>query len=299
MAFPSIPHPNPTALALAFGGLLLAARRPAARRRPRRPGRRLPARPRPGGARREWRCWRGRRGARRAPRRTGRRVACRPDGARRDRRAPAPSGTRRSASRSTSSASSACRCPGAWHGGFEPNKILEFYYALPAAGGGRAVARGGDRAAACRSGSGPPRRWPRAGVVYLLARADVYHLVPLAAVLPVLLATAAARERRPKPGDGPRRCCRARPDRPPGARPQAHPAARPAAAGDDRRRRGRRREGADRRGARAHRVVAATSAPGSRPASRSSSPTRASTWSASATRSSTCWSAAPTPPATT
>ncbi|MBA3261658.1 MAG: hypothetical protein H0T69_04130, partial [Thermoleophilaceae bacterium] len=31
---------------------------------------------------------------------------------------------------------------------------------------------------------------------YLLARADVFHLVPLAAVLPVLLATAAAAERR-------------------------------------------------------------------------------------------------------
>ncbi len=28
MAFPSIPHPNPTALALAFGGLLLRRRRP-------------------------------------------------------------------------------------------------------------------------------------------------------------------------------------------------------------------------------------------------------------------------------
>ena len=34
-------------------------------------------------------------------------------------------------------------------------------------------------------------------MVYLLARADVYHLVPLAAVLPVLLATAAASERAP------------------------------------------------------------------------------------------------------
>jgi hypothetical protein len=33
-------------------------------------------------------------------------------------------------------------------------------------------------------------------VVYLLARADVFHLVPLAAVLPILLATAAASERR-------------------------------------------------------------------------------------------------------
>ncbi len=53
-----------------------------------------------------------------------------------------------------------------------------------------------------RCSGGPPcgcgrrRRWPRAGVAYLLARADVFHLVPLAAVLPVLLATTAEHERR-------------------------------------------------------------------------------------------------------
>jgi hypothetical protein len=46
----------------------------------------------------------------------------------------------------------------------------------------------------------PVRLWApaplaAAGVLYLLARADVYHLIPLAAVLPVLLATAAAGER--------------------------------------------------------------------------------------------------------
>jgi hypothetical protein len=34
-----------------------------------------------------------------------------------------------------------------------------------------------------------------AGVAYLLARADEYHLIPLAAVLPVLLVTVATRER--------------------------------------------------------------------------------------------------------
>src|SRR4029078_12443446 len=76
MAFPSIPHPNPTALLLGFRPPPLRAHAPrpgrahspgaAARlrraadrgeasgsaRRPRRPGRRLPARPRPGGDRR-------------------------------------------------------------------------------------------------------------------------------------------------------------------------------------------------------------------------------------------------------
>ena len=135
-----------------------------------------------------------------------------------------------------------------------------------AAGGGRAVAgRWRSR------GRLPARLWAAAplaaaGVLYLLARADVFHLVPLAAVLPVLLATAAAAsERRPRLGGG--AGGRARPDRPPGARPQAHPAARPAAAGDDRRRRRRRREGADRRGARADRADAATCAPASRRAS--------------------------------
>ena len=34
------------------------------------------------------------------------------------------------------------------------------------------------------------------GVGYLLARADLFHLIPLAAVLPILLATGAERERR-------------------------------------------------------------------------------------------------------
>jgi hypothetical protein len=85
--------------------------------------------------------------------------------------------------------------PGAWHGGFEPNKILEFYtpYLLLAG-----TALWLSVAIARRL---PLRLWApaplaAAGVIYLLARADVYHLVPLAAVLPVLLATAAAAERR-------------------------------------------------------------------------------------------------------
>jgi hypothetical protein len=47
----------------------------------------------------------------------------------------------------------------------------------------------------------PLRTWAPAplavaGVGYLLARADEFHFIPLAAVLPILLATAAARERR-------------------------------------------------------------------------------------------------------
>jgi hypothetical protein len=85
--------------------------------------------------------------------------------------------------------------PGAWHQGFEPNKLLEFYFPYVLLAGTAlwfyvAVLR-----------RAPLRLWApaplaAAGVAYLLARADVFHLVPLAAVLPVLLATAAARERR-------------------------------------------------------------------------------------------------------
>jgi hypothetical protein len=83
--------------------------------------------------------------------------------------------------------------PGAWHGGFEPNKILEHYfpYVLLAGVALWLVVAGRARL--------PARLWAAAplagvGVVYMLARADVYHLVPLAAVLPVLLATAAGAE---------------------------------------------------------------------------------------------------------
>jgi hypothetical protein len=84
--------------------------------------------------------------------------------------------------------------PGTWDGGFEPNKILEHYYPYVLLAGAALWL-----AAAVR-GRLPVRLWAAAplaaaGVLYLLARADVYHLVPLAAVLPVLLATAAARER--------------------------------------------------------------------------------------------------------
>ena len=249
MAFPSIPHPNPTALALAFGGLLLAPRRPAAGRRAGRPGGRLPARPRRGGA--------GRRGAaggggaaRRARRSPGAAVACRADGAGRDRRAGATSGTRRSASRSTSRASSACRCPGAWHGGFEPNKILEHYYPYVLLAGVALWLVGGDPRPRCRPGSGPPHRWPRAGVVYLLARADVFHLVPLAAVLPVLLATGRG-ERAAAGLDGARWWSCSALIALQGLDLKRIQLLDPPPLGDDRRRRGGRREGADGRGARA------------------------------------------------
>jgi len=84
--------------------------------------------------------------------------------------------------------------PGAWHGGFEPNKILEHYYPYVLLAGCALWLVVAIRRRL------PVRLWAAAplaaaGVLYLLARADVYHLIPLAAVLPVLLATAAAGER--------------------------------------------------------------------------------------------------------
>ena len=154
--------------------------------------------------------------------------------------------------------------------------------------------------AACRCRLWAPAPLAAAGVIYLLARADVYHLVPLAAVLPVLLATAPRRARGGRHGRrrGAEWPCSALIalqgldrkriqllDPPPLATIDVDVADGVKAP--------------DRRGARAHRRCRATCAPASRPDSRSSSPTRASTWSASATRSSTCWSAVPTRPATT
>jgi hypothetical protein len=83
--------------------------------------------------------------------------------------------------------------PGAYEGGFEPNKVLAFYlpYVLMAG-----LALWLAVAVATRA---PVRLWAAfplalAGLAYLLARADEFHLVPLAAVLPVLLAGGAARE---------------------------------------------------------------------------------------------------------
>jgi hypothetical protein len=81
--------------------------------------------------------------------------------------------------------------PGAWEGGFEPNKLLQHFFPYVLLGG---AALWAVVALAARA---PLRLWAAAplaaaGVLYLLARADLYHLVPLAAVLPVLLATGAA-----------------------------------------------------------------------------------------------------------
>jgi hypothetical protein len=85
--------------------------------------------------------------------------------------------------------------PGAWHGGFDLNDLLDFYFPYVLLGGALlwAIAAARDRP--------PLRAWAPvphalAGVVYLLGRADEFHLIPLAAVLPILLATAADRERR-------------------------------------------------------------------------------------------------------
>ena len=195
MAYPSIPHPNPTALALAFGGLLLAERRPAL-----------------------------------AGALAGLAIVFRLDLG-----VAALAGVvllAWSERRSTAAARAALTgvavalvlmapvviaapgdfwdqtigfaldeqglqrlpLPGAWDGGFEPNKILEHYYPYVL------LAAAALWLAAAVRGRLPLRLWAAAplaaaGVLYLLARADVYHLVPLAAVLPVLLATAAARER--------------------------------------------------------------------------------------------------------
>jgi hypothetical protein len=85
--------------------------------------------------------------------------------------------------------------PGGWDGGFELNKILAFYMPWVLIGG---LALWGVAAAALRP---PLRIWAAlpvalAGLAYLLARADEFHLVPLAAALPVLLAATAPHARR-------------------------------------------------------------------------------------------------------
>jgi hypothetical protein len=84
--------------------------------------------------------------------------------------------------------------PGSYDGGFEPNKLLAFYMPYVLMGG-----------LALWLAAALIRRLPRpawaafpiavAGLLYLLARADEFHLVPLAVVLPVLLGVAAAKVR--------------------------------------------------------------------------------------------------------
>jgi len=192
MAYPSIPHPNPAALALAFGGLLLARDRPAS-----------------------------------AGALAGLAIVFRLDLGlaalagvallAADRRAAARAGLVGVAVSLVLMAPVVIAAPGdfwdqtigfaldeqglqrlplpgAWHGGFEPNKVLEHYYPYVLLAGTAlwlvvAVRRRLPRQLWA------PAPLAAAGVLYLLARADVYHLVPLAAVLPVLLATAATRER--------------------------------------------------------------------------------------------------------
>ena len=78
---------------------------------------------------------------------------------------PATSGTRRSASPSTSRASSACHCPARWEGGFEPNKILAALLRPTCCWPARALwlAVGRPRPAPPRA-SGPLLRSPPPGV---------------------------------------------------------------------------------------------------------------------------------------
>jgi hypothetical protein len=191
MAYPTIPHPNPTALALGFGALLLARRSPLG-----------------AGALGGLAVWfrfdlgvaaiagaalaaQGRRG--------GARVAAAGAAVAVVLLAPfvavAPGDFWDQTIGFALDQQSLQRLPlpGAWHGGFEPNKLVEFYAPYLLIGGLAlwllAVIR--DRA--------PLRLWAPlplalAGLTYLLARADVFHLVPLAAVLPVMLATAASCE---------------------------------------------------------------------------------------------------------
>jgi hypothetical protein len=84
--------------------------------------------------------------------------------------------------------------PDGYDGGFGQDNVLQRYFAYVLLGGVLlwVVVAVRERLAL--------RQWAvlplaAAGVAYLLARADEFHLVPLAAVLPVMLATAAAAER--------------------------------------------------------------------------------------------------------
>ena len=115
----------------------------------------------------------------------------------------------------------------------------------------RARAVGSLAAAALRP---PLRIWAAlpvalAGLAYLLARADEFHLVPLAAALPVLLAATAPHARRAAFDPGARAPGRAH--RTQRDRPEPHRPDRSRAAPADPHRRGGRREGSARRGARA------------------------------------------------
>jgi len=82
--------------------------------------------------------------------------------------------------------------PGRWEDGLDLNGMLAFYMPYVLIGG---LALWLVAAVALRA---PRRLWAVlpvavAGLAYLLARADEFHLIPLAAALPVLLAATAAR----------------------------------------------------------------------------------------------------------
>jgi hypothetical protein len=76
-----------------------------------------------------------------------------------------------------------------YHGGFDPNKLLEFYFP--------ALLLAGTAVWAVRRRDFWLLPLVAAGVLYLLARPDEFHLVPLSVVLALALAIAAARERSP------------------------------------------------------------------------------------------------------
>ena len=84
--------------------------------------------------------------------------------------------------------------PGAWDGGLDPGRILDFYlpYVLLAGLLLWVVAALRRRPSVPELGA---LALVAAGVLYLLARADEFHRIPLAAVLPALLAAAVWRER--------------------------------------------------------------------------------------------------------
>jgi hypothetical protein len=191
MAYPSIPHPNPTALALALGGLLLADRRPAAAGA--LAGLAVVFRLDVGlAALAGVALLAGRRGVWRVAL-AGAAVACAlmaPVVI----AAPGDFWDQTIGFALDEQGLQRLPLPGAWEGGFEPNKILEHYYPyVLLAGSALWLAVALVRRLPVRLWA--PAPLAAAGVLYLLARADLYHYIPLAAVLPVLLATAAAEER--------------------------------------------------------------------------------------------------------
>jgi hypothetical protein len=84
--------------------------------------------------------------------------------------------------------------PGAWDGGFDPGQILDFYLPYVLFAGVLLWI-----AAAFRRRPSPAELAAvplvAAGVLYLLSRADEFHRIPLAALLPALLAAVVWRER--------------------------------------------------------------------------------------------------------